>query len=383
VRDDRPIPTPLPQRIEHFRERRLPLIVWSVCALICVWMMSARIQHFEYIGLAQALQYEVSADATGRLENLTVNVYDRVQAGDVLARLNDDEIAARLERSHATIRQLTAELGVARTRMLSTGTAERAGWATDLRRFQADEEDRRLAALDLRITIETDEIELERLALELKRSEPLLGAGMIGQNEYERIRQEHDGLRTRVDEMRFLLAQTEEEARTAMVRRQDFERSLPSEPEPEPLLRPLQEAIEIENRRLEEIQARRAATILRSPVDGQVSQVLCRKGQTVVPGEPILTVTELTVGEILAFVNEADAPRVRADDAAVVASVTRPGARAESFVVRVAPSVDVMPQRLWRDPALPEYGRAVVTASVPALDLTPGDILSVRFPDMR
>ena len=54
---------------------------------------------------------------------------------------------------------------------------------------------------------------------------------------------------------------------------------------------------------------------------------------------------------------------------------------AESFVVRMGPAMEMKPQRLWRDPMVPDYGRAVVIAALPGLNLTPGELLHVRFAD--
>ena len=51
-----PIPTPLPQRMENFRRRTLPVIVWVVAALTVAGLLLTRAQRFEYIGLARALQ---------------------------------------------------------------------------------------------------------------------------------------------------------------------------------------------------------------------------------------------------------------------------------------------------------------------------------------
>ena len=40
---------------------------------------------------------------------------------------------------------------------------------------------------------------------------------------------------------------------------------------------------------------------------------------------------------------------------------------------------EMMPERLWRQPATPQYGRAVVIAAVPGLELLPGELINVRF----
>ena len=376
---DRPIETPFHQKVADFKRRQVPLIVWSVAMLACVWMLADRAGRFEYIGLARAMQYEISASATVRLEALVVDHYDAVEVGDILIKLDDAEIDARIQRSQATIRQLNATLEAARSQILATNRLDTAGWTNDLRRFQTDEEARHLAALELRVTIESDEIKVERLALDLSRSAPLLSSGLIGQAEYDGIRLGHDALAKRIEENKILLAQTENEFRAAQLRRQEFERNLPSLPAEEPLLVPLREAVQVESQRLREIQTRRQATLLRSPISGQVSSILCRRGQTVVPGEPILTITERTVTEILAYLDESDGRDVYENTQVQVASLREPARIAESFVLRVGPNLELLPERLWIQPSLPQYGRAVVIAAVPELRLTPGELLSVKF----
>jgi multidrug resistance efflux pump len=376
-----PIETPISQRIVDFKRRYLPMLVWSVAAVTCAVLLTGRATRFDYIGLARSTQYVVSSSETGRLETLLVDEYDHVEAGDVVAKLDDSEVTARIERSRATIRQLGAELDAARTRLLADNQLDQAGWQNQLRRFETDEEDRRLAALELRVTIESDEIERERLALELKRAAPLLETGLMGQQEFESVRLMHDAVRTRISENRILLAQTESEFRTAMMRRESFEKDLPIAPGEVPLLQPLREAIEVENQRLREIRTRREATILRSPITGQVSSILCRRGQTVVPGEAILTVADGRVTEILAYLDESDSGAARENLPVLVASRSRPDRVAESFVVLVGPDVELLPERLWRQSSTPQYGRAVVIAAVPGLELTPGELLTVSLRD--
>jgi multidrug resistance efflux pump len=380
-RDEAPIETPPGQRRADFRRQKLPRIVWGVAALACLALLVDRGSRFEYVGLAQALDYEISAGTTGLLQAVLVDPYDEVEAGDVVAKLDDAELNARLERSHAAIRQLNAELLAARAELLSAHGRERAQWTDDLRRFQTDEEERRLAALELRATIESGEIEEQRLGLDLERAEPLRKTGLIGTAEYDRVRLTHAEVRKRNEESRALLEQHEREYLAAQARRREFESGLPHFVEEDPMLRPLEAAIEVEARQLEEIQARRQALVLRTPVTGQVSQVLCRAGQNVVPGETVLTVTEPAVREIVTYLAESDDRLVRRQATVQVASLRDPGRVAESFVVRLGPGLELLPQRLWPNPALPTYGRAVVIAPIPALDVRPGELLSVRFTD--
>lgn len=378
---ERPIATPYAQKVADFKRRRLPVVVWSAAALVCVWILADRARNYDYVGLAQSLQYEISASTVGRIDTLTVDVFDEVEAGDVVAKLDDQLVQASIDTADTTVRQLDAQLEAARQEMLTSNRQGRASWTADLRRFQIDEEQRSLEGLKLGVTIESDEVEQERLKIELRRARAVLDAGLMGQMEFDNIRLQHDLVVKRLEDNKVLLAQTDEQYRAARARREEFQARLPQASGEEPVLQPLREAIAVQTKRLQEIQLQRGGLILRSPVAGQVSQILCRKGQSVVPGEPILTIAERSAREVVAYIAEGDSRQVSANARVLLSSATRPQTVAESFVLRVGTSYDVLPQRLWASPAAPAYGRAVIVSAVPELRLLPGERVDITFLD--
>jgi len=233
--------------------------------------------------------------------------------------------------------------------------------------------------LGLSVVIESDEVELARLRLEVERSRQLLDDGIVGQSSFDTVQAQHDVVETRLTKNKVLLEQTEQEFRAARERRLNYESDLAVVPAAEPLLRPLQEAISIEAARLDEIQVGRESLVLRSPVDGRVSQIFGHRGQAIVPGEPVVMISERTVQEVVAYLSEGDGIRVEEQQPVRLVGITRPGVIAESVVLRVSPAIDVLPQRLWRNPRVPDYGRAVVIAAQPTMALTPGELVEVRF----
>lgn len=368
----KPIETPRAQRIENFRRRGLPVVVWSVAAGLCGLMLFNRVQKYEIIGIAQAMEYEVSSRVTGTLDTVLVDLYDEIDAGDLVAKLDDSQVLASIATIQARIEQLAHELAAARIEVLS----DSADLTADLRRFQIDEEQRRLDGLELKVIIESDEIEAERLALQVSRNKRLLQTGLISEMEFENVRLQHDRVRKQVEENRILLAETEHEYLTAKSRREAYEKESPLRPGDEPLL-PLRGAIAVESGRLREVELQREALYLRSPIAGQVSQLLCRHGQSVVPGEPILMVAERSAREILAFLPDGDDAQRHA--AVLVSSRTHPDKVAESRILRVGPTIQELPARLWRDSRTPAYGRSVVIAGVQGLELTPGELVDVQL----
>jgi multidrug resistance efflux pump len=372
---DTKIRTPIGQRAGDFRRRALPVVVWTAVAVLSATMMFNRVSRFEYLGLVQAYDYEISANTDGTLETVVVSLFDHGDPGEIVAKLDDRHIRARLETSTADIRRLSAALEAERVKL---GT-EDADWNADFRRFQIDEEQRRLDVLSLKVVIESDQVDLERLELEVDRARELLFAGLIGQLDFDTTRLQRDMLHKRIEESQALLTQTQREFEVARARRERFEGENPNGLENEERLAPLREAISVASYQMTEIELQRQSLLLRSPVAGQVSALLCRQGQAVITGEPILTVTEQTPHEIVAYLNESDGESARQSARVLVASRTQPDRVAESLIVRVGPAIQQLPQRLWRNPRVPDYGRPVVIAGVPALDLTPGELVEVRF----
>jgi multidrug resistance efflux pump len=382
-RESQPIETPLAQRLADFRLRTLPLIVWSVCALVVVGMLLGRANRFEYVGLAQSMEYPISPVASGTIQTVVVDIYDRVRTGEMVAKLDDSQLLASIETSSATLVQLQAELEAARARLVTDEGQGMASWAADLRRFQADEEQRRLDVLSLRVVYEERQIELERFEIEEQRARELYEAGVVAKNLWDRARLQRDEVRQGLEEGRILLEQTEQEYFSARSRREEYEAGLPDGDWMDPILQPLREAIEVESRRLDEIDLRRQAMVLRSPVTGQVSEILARRGQSVSPGDPIVVVAEGSVREIVAYLSEDDGREIAPSTPVMVSTRGAGGTVSESVVIRVGPAIQELPPRLWRNPRRPDYGRAVVIAAVPGMQLTPGELVNIKFLSQR
>ena len=288
------------QRMQDFRRRQAPVIVWLMAAVITASMLASRTKGHEFIGLAQAVQHRVSAPVEGTIREVLVKELDSVKSGDLLARLDAARMAGLLER------------------------------------------------------------------------------GLVSQEEADLARLTYEGTRARVEHNGKLLTQMDEEKTRAQQRRQDFERSHAGAGRIQPTLAPLEEAAKVAAGLLEELRVEKESMVLRAPAAGEVSQILCREGQSVPDGEPVIVITESVPSEILAFLPEAAARRFRPGSVVRVMGRSNPGRIAESVVTRVGASIQAIPLQLWRDPRVPEYGLPVAVAAVPALHLTPGEVVFVQ-----
>lgn len=373
-----PIGTPLAQKLVDFRRNLLPAIVWGMGVLAAGAMLTSRARSREFVGLAQALRYEVSTPVSGTIASVPVQPLDRVDAGDVVAQLDDEGLEAQVRTAIAAAAQLSAELEAARVRMTSGEGPLAEGYTADLRRFWLDEQQRRLDALSLEVSVETDRVELERRRLDHQRAENLFTDGLIPAADRDNAELAYREVATRLEHNSTLLDETQAEQRSAQRRREEFERRHPSGPGLGAALRPLAEAVKVQEGRLEELRVARKNLTLHSPIAGEVSQVLCRPGQAVVPGEAVVVVAEPIPQEIIAYLPEAMAGRMAEKTKVTIARRSDPNRVAESFVTRVGAAIETLPPVLWRDANRPEYGLPIAIAATPALKLTPGEVVFVR-----
>ncbi len=373
------IPIPRAQRLEDLRRRAMPLLVWLLAAVAAGYLLLNRTGSAHYPGMAHAFESQISPTVVGRVQSVVVALNDRVVAGQAVVLLDDSLLNASITTANANLRKLRADLA-ATAASLATDSGR---MAADMLRLQMEENDRRLEAQSLRAQLEGDAIEVQRLTLEAQRQEQLVRQGIGTKAQYDNAKLARDGLSATTEQTRALLAQTEKEWESAKGRRESVQRTMPAGALQQAQLLPLQEDIAVEEAALREIEVQRAALVLRSPIAGQVSQVWCTAGQSVKPGDPILTIVESAVRDIVVFVDETSSRRIAPQQRVVISRAVPPAAKAESSVVSVGETVQQLPPRFWRDPRVPSYGRTVVVAPSPSLPLAVGELVDVRLPAFR
>ena len=357
----------------------LSVAVWLGAIAVAAFILVGRTTQVGYTGLARTAEYEVSPVAAGRLDRLVVQLYERVEAGEVVASLDGSEVRARLATAEAELANLQAQLEAARTTLVRGVGPQQRGWRADLRRFEIDLEQRRLEALALEVAMENDRVEKQRLGFARERVAELHRDGVVSDAEYDDARLLHVQVVRRLDKNRALLSKTRDEVYAAAERKREFERSLPTEGREDAFLEPWRTALGVQAMRVEEIRGERQRLLLTSPVGGQVSQILGSRGQAVLAGEPVVMIAQRYASEAVAYMPEEDTRRVEPDMPVLISRRGAGGRVAESFVLRVAPTVEMLPARLWRTPDIPAYGRPFVVAVTQPLELVPGEAVNVRL----
>lgn len=366
--------------LADFKRGPATVIIWLLAIGATALLFDHRSRRFEYIGLARGIEHRIASETGGRIESLLVNLCEDVQTGDVVVKLDDSLLNARIETARASVRQLEAQLETAQLNLATNANSLLTDWQSKLADFQTQEEKYRIDALNLKVAIESDRIEEQRLHLEMERMRKLLEAEAASQRDYDMTQLQHDQVAIRIAENTSLVAKIEKDMREAAMRREEFARRLPAEHPTDDMIAPIRAAIRKEELEMEELQIQRRRMVLRAAVNGRVSQVLCQPGQVVSPSEPILLITEKYVSQIIGYISENDTTPVRENMTVQLARADQPKTVAEASILRLGIGIEELPARLWRDPRRPEFGRSFVVSAPQPLALAPSEKIVIRLP---
>jgi len=377
----RKVPIPVHRRLDDFRRRALPLAVWLVAVFGVLQLLELRGSRVEFLGLAQVTDYLVTAPADGRIEDLAVNLYDEVVDGQVLAVFDAEPLTASILTAAAEAGRLSAERTAVAAELAAQSAEFGRDWEKDARRFQMDAADLRIDLLRARVDLEADRVEAERRRVAHERAQSLVEADVLSEAEAEDLLLAQRVVEERIRATEALVERVTLEYADAVERTREFLAAAPEELAAAPRLDALQRAVEVQELRIAQIEISRAALVVRAPASGRVRALLSTAGRSVVLGQSLLALTP-SVGEAVTFYLP---PGVRREVAVGdQVQVHRPGNGevAEALVAVLSPTVEELPQQLWRDPAVPEYGRAARLSPLPGLGLVPGEPVMVAFREL-
>jgi multidrug resistance efflux pump len=387
----------------------VPVTVWVLAVTVVVWLFYQRSARFETLGMARGQVRQVAASSTGRIKEIHVKLFDPVKEGqpvvviDTVAE-NEQVDEAKLRTQFATAaaeaERLSAELIPTQEKLRVDAANRQMNQQDNWRRFEMDVDSARLRILDLQATLASQRVTLDDLALQAKKNQELLKDEAIVPFEVERIQVRYDAVLKNVRENEQLLEQAQAVLQQAQQRRDEFTaRELP-EPSEDAALEAIRKQIGVQEQAmkglLEQLAAwkSRHAVELRSPIDGRVisihgqrndtilqrpgEEVLRRPGEVVRAGDPILVVAETEPNEVVAYVNEQQLGYVKEGMPVELVRTRTPAKIAQSQVVQVGPTVEPIPQRLWRNPNIPQWGRPVLIRIPTGLDLVPGEVVGIR-----
>ena len=335
----------------------------------------------EFLGLVRNPEVEVASAIDGRIETLPIALYQYVETGEVIATLDPAQIQAGIATARAEMTRLRSELGAERARLENSERVSGFDRAMELRRYLSDESEARIDGLEIQGEIASNVVQEQRLRVRLARLQGLAEEGLTPAAEVEELELRIERTVAEIAADRELLSASLEELEKAQQRTDFYRESLPEEPAHAPILEPLDLALDVQEAAIDELLIAARELVVRAPVDGHVASLTGHRGRVVAAGDPLLTLIPSGVLEVEVFIPEAKLGALQVEDPVLLSSTLEPNRLIESTVIRIAPDVRAVPERLWLDPAIPEFGRVALVRGTPALGLTPGERVLVRRPD--
>jgi multidrug resistance efflux pump len=389
------MPKILSKTFGRFNLHIMPVLIWLVAVAGVVGLFQKRWQGFEIVGMAQGQVHEVAATVAGRLKTVSVELFETVNRGQVLATLDDEFLNVQIATISAEIERLQAELNANRNLLTAEAANRQTDWSSTYRRFCFDAEQVKLSTLQLKTQIETDRIMLQDLELDVKISKDLLAKDAVTPYDLQKAQVAHDVIATQIRENEHLMAQYEQDLQTAEQRRDEFTQNQPVVTSLDSALEPIRKAIKVQEGLINEFSAQRVELVLKAPIDGVVIQIrgranevalhrpgesiLHRPGEIVLAGETILTIAQAAPTEIIAYADETQAGQIRENMQVEIVKNTPPAQIAKAVrVTHVGPTIELIPLRLLRNPNIPQWGRPFLVKIPPGLELTPGELVGIR-----
>jgi multidrug resistance efflux pump len=376
----------------------VPVLVWLGAVAGVVGLFYQRSKRFEIVGIAQGQVRQVAASCTGRIRSVSVDLFESVEEGQVVAvldtLLDSERLQAELNTVAGEVEHLMAQLIPTQETLIAEAANLETNNVADQRRFSVDVENARLRILELKALIASDRITLEDLAMEVKIVQDLVKQDAAAPYELQKVETQYDSLAKKIEQNERLLEQTIADLAQAERRRDEFLQRQMIHPSVDSALEVIRKEVGVQERVMKQLLAELKPVELKAPINGVViavpiaaneanmrragEKVLRRAGEVVVEGEPVLAIAEIKPAEVVAYVRQVQLGLVQEKVMVELVKTSGLPQIAISQVTSIGPAFELIPQQLWRNPNLPEWGRPVLIKVPPGLELIPGEVVGVR-----
>lgn len=359
-----PIPTPPAQRWREVRLLYLPRTVFVLGVILAAILWSRWVTPAALVAEAEIVGADVRSTQAGTLVSLQVGMLETVKAGQVIGQV-----------ANANPRLLESTLAVIRAEVAMIATTLQG--VTDRQRVALEFERLQLEWMGHRVELAALQGKLQLAEAELTRLEPLHRAGMITAESFEQIRINRDALSRQTKEQAAMVGQIEPRIRAFSTPEQQAA-GLSSE-------NALAAAVKVQEAKLKLAEEQLRPEPLTAPIDGVVSLVLRRAGETVVPGEVIARINATKPGRIIGFLRQPVTATPKPGTVATVTTRGSPRVAGQARILQVGAAMEAIPPSLVAALHLPpnqpvEPALRVVLAAPEGMSLRPGEHVDVNLP---
>ncbi|PSH04881.1 MAG: hypothetical protein CXZ00_05825 [Acidobacteria bacterium] len=277
------------------------------------------------IGTVDANQVIVSSKVPGRIERLLVDEGQSVKQGELIAQIDNEDLAAERDSARATLASLRSQVRQTNETYASTHgetDAQVKNAAASLEAAQA--------------SLEESEANERQQALDTRRTVALADQGVASQQDRDRAVQTLAADQARVRANRKLVAAAQATLNTMQARINQAAAARSN-------IAVTQSQMDSANAKLAEAEVRIGYTRVTSPVTGIISVRAAREGEVVNVGTPIVTIVDLTQTWVYAAIPETQAQLVKLGD---TLDVRMPGGeRVPGKVIAKATEADFATER--------------------------------------
>lgn len=343
-----------------------PAVVWLATIIAIVLLGGSLPVRGRIPGIVDSAHGAVTAPVDGRVVSVLVMLHQEVEAGQVVARLDDKDVRLQISEATYELERLRADLLREEADRLQQSKAASAEHGLDAgveqRRLVSAVESAQLGALTVRTQLEEARVRLQGATVELDRLTTLAQQDMVGDTEVVRMRTERDALQKRVAELQTLYEEHRSRVDTAHQRAREFAPTGIDALPVDTALAPLRWALKAQEANLERIAAEAGRLDLRAPIRGRVTNLAVQAGEWTTSGTALATIVDATPRRILAYVPDAVRSQLAAQRAVRIhrADASFLGTTA---IQSISPTVVPVPERLWSNPRVEEWAYEVVVAA--------------------
>lgn len=276
-----PIPAPRAQLWKELRLQYLPVVVFVAGVIAAGFIWIRWVAPPTLVGEVEAVRTEVRAAVSGALDGLDVDVMQPVKAGQTIGNVIMNPRI--LEASIAVIR---AEIELMRTTLDPVAGQQRI--AVDLERLQLDWLTKRVELVTLQGRLHQAEATLARMTV-------MHQGQLVTDEQFEEARNTRNSLKAQVDAQTDLIRQLEPGMRNLYA-------GGPSAVAP--ASQGLAAAIRQKEEELRLVEAQLGPVPLVAPIDGVITHVFRRSGETVAAGEVIVQVSATRAERIIGYLRQ-------------------------------------------------------------------------------